>query len=73
MKIDLLRGVVPISKAAASLAGLLRRSAATGEAIVITQKGYPAGIVLDIKAYERLRAAAERGAAAIEAAAGREV
>lgn len=70
MQIDLLTGVVPISKAASSLAALLRRSEQTGAAIVVTQKGYPTGVIMSVQAYEELRAAAERGAAAAEAAEG---
>lgn len=71
MKIDL-ANMLPISKAAASLASLLRRSEASGDPMIITQKGRPTGVVLSLAAYEQLRQAAERGAAAVAAAAGRE-
>lgn len=53
--IDLERGVVPISKAASSLAALLKRARATGQPIVVTQKGYPSGVILDIELYTALR------------------
>lgn len=54
-RIDLERGVVPISKAASSLAELLKRAKADHVDIVVTQKGYPAGVLLDIERYNALR------------------
>jgi prevent-host-death family protein len=79
LAIDLERGVVPISKAASSLAALLKRARERGQPIVITQKGYPSGVILDIELYTALRslvAAAdpsEATAAPPEAAATAEV
>lgn len=52
-----LRNILPISKAASSLAALLKRAKTSGEAIIITQRGYPAGVLLSIEAWERLRGA----------------
>jgi len=49
LDIDLERGVVPISKAASSLAALIKRSRANHQPIVVTQKGYPTGVLLDIE------------------------
>lgn len=55
LDVDLERGVVPISKAASSLAALLKRSRANHQPIVVTQKGYPTGVLLDIELYTALR------------------
>lgn len=55
LKIDLQHGVVPISRAAASIAALLKRSSANGQPIIITQKGYPTGVLLSIELYSLLR------------------
>jgi len=54
MRIDLKQGVVPISKASASIAALLRRSKQEQGPIIVTQKGYPAAVLLDIDVYLRL-------------------
>lgn len=59
LDIDLENGVVPISKAASSLAALLKRSRANHQPIVVTQKGYPAGVLLDIELFTALRQLAE--------------
>jgi prevent-host-death family protein len=58
--IDLERGVVPISKAASSLAALIKRARADQQAIIITQKGYPSGVLLGIELFTELQALAER-------------
>lgn len=57
--IDLEAGVVPISKAAASLAMLIKQARATHQPIVVTQKGYPTGVLLDIGLFTALRKLAE--------------
>jgi prevent-host-death family protein len=57
--IDLERGVVPISKAASSLAALIKRARLEQEAIIITQKGYPSGVLLGIELFTELQALAE--------------
>lgn len=59
LDVDLERGVVPISKAASSLAALIKRSRVTHQPIIITQKGYPTGVLLDIELYTALRQLAE--------------
>lgn len=59
LDIDLERGVVPISKAASSLAALLKRSRANHQPIVVTQKGYPTGVLLDIELFTALREIAD--------------
>jgi prevent-host-death family protein len=64
--IDLQRGVVPISKVASSLAALIKRANAEHQPIVITQKGYPTGVILDIELYTALRDLAEAAATAPE-------
>ena len=60
MQIDLRTGVVPISRAASSLAALLKRCAASSGPIVVTQNGYPTGVLLSIDGYSALIAGAER-------------
>jgi prevent-host-death family protein len=62
MSIDLQQGVVPISAVAAQLARLLRQAQRTNAPIVVTQKGYPSGVILSLDAYLELKAAAEAGA-----------
>jgi prevent-host-death family protein len=57
--IDLQQGVVPISKAASSLAALIRLSQARHLPIVVTQKGYPTGVLLAVELFAALRALAE--------------
>lgn len=58
--VDLERGVVPISRAASSLAALIKRARASHQPIIITQKGYPTGVILDIELFTALRLLAER-------------
>ena len=58
--VDLQRGVVPISKAASSLAALIKRSRANHQPIIVTQKGYPAGVIVDIELFTMLRQLADR-------------
>lgn len=53
--IDLERGVLPISKAAASLAELIRWCRTTHQPVVITQNGAPAAVLLDVEGFEALR------------------
>ncbi|NNJ12313.1 type II toxin-antitoxin system Phd/YefM family antitoxin [Chloroflexales bacterium ZM16-3] len=57
--IDLQHGVVPISRAASSLAALIKRSRADQQPIIITQKGYPSGVLLGIELYTKLQTMAE--------------
>lgn len=63
LDVDLEGGVVPISKAASSLAMLLKRARERRQPIIVTQKGYPAGVLLDVELYTALRALAEEAAA----------
>lgn len=58
MHIDLKDGVIPISKAGSSLAQQIKRARATGKPVIVTQKGYPQGVILSVEAYEELRARA---------------
>jgi prevent-host-death family protein len=64
--IDLQHGVVPISRAASSLAALIKRSRANQQPIIITQKGYPSGVLLGIELYTRLQTLAEQRKAAVQ-------
>lgn len=57
--IDLQEGVLPISAAASQLARRIKQATTTRRPIIVTQKGYPTGVILDIESYTRLRAAAE--------------
>jgi prevent-host-death family protein len=60
LDVDLNQGVVPISKAASSLAALIKRSRAQHQPIIVTQKGYPTGVILDVELFSALRALAEQ-------------
>ncbi|MFV9505609.1 MAG: type II toxin-antitoxin system prevent-host-death family antitoxin [Oscillochloridaceae bacterium umkhey_bin13] len=60
LNIDLTNGVVPISQAASALAALIRRSQAHATPIVITQKGYPVGVLLALDLYLPLLEQAKR-------------
>jgi prevent-host-death family protein len=59
LDVDLTQGVVPISKAASSLAALIKRSRASHQPIIVTQKGYPTGVILDVELFSALRAIAD--------------
>jgi prevent-host-death family protein len=59
-EVDLNEGVVPITKAASSLASLIKRSHSHQQPIVVTQKGYPTGVILDVELFTMLRENAER-------------
>ncbi|MBX0329600.1 type II toxin-antitoxin system Phd/YefM family antitoxin [Oscillochloris sp. ZM17-4] len=58
--IDLQHGVVPISRAASSLAALIKRSRVNSLPIIITQKGYPSGVLLGIELYATLQSLADQ-------------
>lgn len=72
LDVDLEGGVVPISKAASSLATLFKRGKQRKQPIIVTQKGYPTGVILPIDMYVALRDLALRSEAeredAVEAA-----
>lgn len=57
--IDLQEGVLPISAAASQLARRIKQATVTKRPIIVTQKGYPTGVILDIASYTALKAAAE--------------
>jgi prevent-host-death family protein len=59
LDVDLKQGVVPISKAASSLAALIKRSRANHQPIIVTQKGYPTGVILDVELFTALRELAD--------------
>ncbi|EFO81556.1 hypothetical protein OSCT_0572 [Oscillochloris trichoides DG-6] len=59
MDVDLQRGVVPISKAASSLAALIKRANSTGRPVIVTQKGYPSGVLLPIELFSLLKELAD--------------
>lgn len=59
LDVDLQQGVVPISKAASSLAALIKRSRANHQPIIVTQKGYPTGVILDVELFTALRQLAD--------------
>ena len=60
LDVDLKQGVVPISKAASSLAALITRSRANHQPIIVTQKGYPTGVILDVELFTALRQLADQ-------------
>jgi prevent-host-death family protein len=62
--IDLEHGVVPISKVASSLAALIKRARASQQPIIITQKGYPSGVLLGIELFSKLQQLAEQSRSA---------
>ncbi|MEI8167398.1 MAG: type II toxin-antitoxin system Phd/YefM family antitoxin [Chloroflexales bacterium] len=55
---------MPISKAASSLAALIKRSRANHQPIIVTQKGYPTGVILDVELFSALRQLADLHVAA---------
>lgn len=55
LNIDLLSGVVPVSRASSSLAALIKRSQTQQQPIIVTQKGCPTAVILDIELYTVLR------------------
>ncbi len=59
LDVDLRQGVVPISKAASSLAALIKRSRSNHQPIIVTQKGYPTGVILDVELFTALRQLAD--------------
>lgn len=59
LDVDLKQGVVPISKAASSLAALIKRTRTNHQPIIVTQKGYPTGVILDIELFTALRELAD--------------
>lgn len=63
LNVDLEGGVVPISKAASALAALIKRARERQQPIIVTQKGYPTGVILDVELYTTLRARAAEAAA----------
>lgn len=67
LDVDLQGGVVPISKASSSLAALIKRARERRQPIIVTQKGYPTGVILPIELYVTLRELAERNDGAREA------
>jgi len=62
LDVDLQDGVVPISRAASSLASLIKCAKERQRPIIVTQKGYPTGVLLSVDVYTRIRALAQGGA-----------
>ncbi len=60
LDVDFDGGVVPISKVASSLAALIKRSRERRQPIIITQKGYPTGVILPIDLFVALRERAKQ-------------
>lgn len=61
--IDLQDGILPISAAASQLARRIKQAQQTKKPIIVTQKGYPTGVILDIETFTRLKALALRAEA----------
>jgi prevent-host-death family protein len=70
LDVDLTGGVVPISKAASALAALIKRSRERRQVIIITQKGYPSGVLMPIDLFVALRERAEQAAGDAELPTG---
>lgn len=70
LDVDLQGGVVPISKAASALAALIKRGKERQQPIIVTQKGYPTGVLLPIDLYSTLRSIAQREVEAATDASG---
>lgn len=70
LDVDLQSGVVPISKAASALAALIKRGKERQQPIIVTQKGYPTGVLLPIDLYSTLRDLAQREVETSPGAAG---
>lgn len=62
LTIDLQQNVIPISAVAAQLARLIKQARATAQPIVITQKGYPSGVIVSVELFTALRELAEQEA-----------
>jgi prevent-host-death family protein len=58
-EIVLSKNVLPISRAASALAALIKRAATERVAIIVTQKGYPTGVLQSVEQYERQHEQAE--------------
>ncbi len=58
--VDLVDGVIPITKAIPVLAELIKRTRTRNEHIVITQSGYPAAVLMGIESYTKMKQYAEK-------------
>jgi prevent-host-death family protein len=68
LDVDLKRGVVPISKAASSLAALIKRASSTGQPVIVTQKGYPTGVILPVEVFAALKQIVDGGEGVLDLA-----
>ena len=59
---DLIDGVLPISKAASSLAAKIKWVDAHHKPVVITQKGYPTGVLISVAMFRYLQQLSEQQA-----------
>jgi prevent-host-death family protein len=57
--VNLKTGVIPVSKAAATLSELIKRTHHQ-EHIVVTQNGYPSAVIIDIDTYTTLQELARK-------------
>jgi len=53
-EVELANGIVPVTEAAGSLAGLLKR-VRESEHIILTQKGRTAAVIISIEDYTKMR------------------
>jgi prevent-host-death family protein len=58
-EIDLIDGILPITRAAAGLAEVIRRAKDGNAHIVVTQNGYSTAVIMDIQSYKTMRKLAE--------------
>ncbi len=59
-EIDIRSGIIPITKAAATLAEVVKRVKDNHQPLLITQNGYPSAVIIDVDSYAELRELAEQ-------------
>jgi prevent-host-death family protein len=57
---DLVQGVLPISRAASSLAAKIKWVGTNQKPIVITQKGYPTGVLISVEMFRYMQQLADQ-------------
>lgn len=60
LDIDPIDGVVPVSKAAASLSELVRQVKLQRQPVLVTHQGYGAAVLLDAETFKELKELAEQ-------------
>ena len=55
LEVDLSNGVIPITKATADLAGLIKQLKATNRPFLVTQNGYPTAAIMSVSLFQEMR------------------